>query len=250
MTQGWVTLEKALELDPDFLTRRGQNAWTYDPERHGFYSRFGFSEVRVQLKQSAWGKSFSEFTPEDLDFERGAYGEADNINAVVWGYDQDGNIRVGVTIQARPFADNADHTPANPSIVFGQPCVMGFNIERVAGTDAAVREASEEAGTGTAVLGVESLGYHNPNPTFCATWSELYSIQVDLTKVTAQTDRSELIYRAEYVPIWDLLLRIAEGEVEGVNYRSATANDAFLVWLACHPVHLTESKGGYKKILR
>ena len=79
------------------------------------------------------------------------------------------------------------------------------------------------------------MEHHNPNPTFCATWSELFSVEVDLSKVTSQTDRSELIYRAEYLPLDEVLSRIGKGEFEGVNYRSATANDAFFVWLARHP---------------
>lgn len=221
--KAWVSLPEALALDPEFLTKREAAMpgaeWTYDPERGGFYSRFGFAEYRIQLGADGMPA-----------FGRVVYGETANINGVVWGYDENGNVLIGVTIQERPLADNPDGTPAR--IRFGQPCVMGFNLEKVAGQDAAIREASEEAGTGSAVIAVEEFGSHNPNPTFCATWSQLFAIQVDLTKVTGQTDRSELIYRAEFVPIVELLRRIHAGEHQGVSYRSATANDAFFVWLA------------------
>jgi 8-oxo-dGTP pyrophosphatase MutT (NUDIX family) len=215
MSKGWVTLKEAHELDPEF-----KPGWSYNPETGSYESRFGKVESRVQLKADG-----------SLDFDRMVYHESANINAVVWGRDEDGEIRVAITIQGRPFADDPYGGPSEP-IIFGQPCVMGFNLARVAGEDAAIREASEEAGTQSAVIDVRFLGHHNPNPTFCATWSDLLSIQVDLTKVTDQVDRKELIYRAEYVPIKELLRRISVSQYEGVNYRSATANDAFFVWLA------------------
>jgi hypothetical protein len=190
----------------------------------GYYSEHGFAEHRVQLDPDG--------RPA---FDRVVIGEAPNINAVVYGYRPNGVLYVGVIIQARPFADKPDRTPADPPIVFAQPCVMGFNLERVAGKDAAIREASEEAGTESAILKIESLGLHNPNPTFCATWSELFAIQVDLDLVEERVDESELIYRAEYLQLAELIRRIGLGEYKGVNYRSATANDALFVWLSRHP---------------
>lgn len=221
--KGWVSFKEALAIDPDFLTKREAAMpgaeWTYDPERDGFYSRYGFAEYRVQLDTNGMPA-----------FGRVIYGESANINAVVWGLDDDENVLIGVTIQERPLADNTDGTPARTK--FAQPCVMGFNLEKVVGKDAALREASEEAGTDGAVIDIEHLGVHNPNPTFCATWSELYAIQVDLTKITGQTDRSELIYRVEFVELKELLRRIARSWHDGACYRSATANDAFFVWLS------------------
>src|SRR5690606_5948600 len=144
-------------------------------------SRFGFGEVRVQTKPDG-----------SLDFDRLVYGEALNINCVVWGRDTDGIYRVAVVTQVRPFADMPDGTPADPPIVFGQPCVMGFrnnlggsrNLAPAfeAADDAAVREALEEAGA-EGVLSVRQMGHHNPNPTFVTSWSELFEIEVDLTKI-------------------------------------------------------------------
>lgn len=229
---GWMTAAQAVELDPDFFVKRGENGWVLDTDNRRFQSRFGFAEVRVQR-----GK---EGGPE---FDRVVYGEAPNINAVVYGVDGEGTYYVGVVVQQRPFADNPDGSPADVPITFGQPCVMGF-LDRIVGAtlakafespeDGAVREALEEAGV-AAVEQIERVGHHNPNPTFCATWSTLVEIKVNLEKIQDPVDAKELIYTCEYLPVREVLRRIAEGEHEGVSYRSATANDAFLVWLARHP---------------
>ncbi len=222
----WITPAQAEERDPGFFERRGENGWTVDSENRRIGSRFGFAEVRVQIK--------GDGAP---DFDRVVYGEAPNINAVVWGRHMDGMIRIAVTIQARPFSDNPDGTPTDTPIVFGQPCVMGF-LDKIVGKDAfergddgAIREAQSEAGVG-AVKNISEMGFHNPNPTFCATWSQLLEIEVDLDRITNNTDQAELIYRAEYLTIQEVCERIAEGERDGVCYRSATANNAFFTWLA------------------
>lgn len=227
----WITALRAEELDPGFFAKRGDNSWAVDAENRRIHSRFGFAEVRVQTKQDGFP-----------DFDRVVYGEAPNINAVVWGKDADGTIKVAVTVQARPFADQPNGNPADTPIVFGQPCVMGF-LKRIVGDkvaaaferadDGAVREAIEEAGIG-AIQEIREMDFHNPNPTFCATWSQLLEIKVDLTKVSEHTDLDELIYRAEYITVDELFSRIANGEHNGVNYRSATANDAFFVWFTKH----------------
>lgn len=233
----WITPGRAEELVPGFFAARGENSWQVDANGRRISSRFGFAEVRVQTKPDG--------TP---DFDRVVYGEAPNINAVIYGIGPYGTCHVAVTVQARPFADLPTGEPAETPIVFGQPCVMGFrqafggfNMTKVfeASVGAAAREAIEEAGA-EGVLRVIPLGHHNPNPTFVASWSELFEIEVDLTKVTGQTDRSELIYRAEYVPLGELLQRIAHGEHNGVNYRSATANNALFVWLSSHPELLAQ----------
>lgn len=228
---GWISVQEALRMDPDFFKKRGENSWTSDPENIRISSNFGFAEDRVQLKDDG-----------TLDFDRVVYGEAPNINAVVWGKDADGNIKVGVTIQARPFADNPNGTPADPPLIFAQPCVMGF-LQRIVGEplasafekadQGALREAMEEAGVST-IKDIRYLGHHNPNPTFVATWSQLLEIEVDLQEVSEHTDRAELIYRAEYLSLEELFARIGSGVHRGINYRSATANDAFLVWLVNH----------------
>ena len=95
---------------------------------------------------------------------------------------------------------------------------------------------------------MNKMGHHNPNPTFCATWSQLLEIQVDLDLVTSQVDSSELIYKAEYLPVSEVYRRIALGEFEGVNYRSATANNALMVWLARHPEALAQAVRTFQTI--
>lgn len=230
---GWMTRNEALAIDPKFFAARGDNSWSMNPERGEVRSRFGFGQIRVQKR--------SDGSP---DFDRLVYGEAPNINCVVWGRDSDGIYKVGVVIQARPFADMPTGEPADTPIAFGQPCVMAFSLRNIvgegisrayeSGDDTSVREALEEAGA-VVIHPPLPMGYHNPNPTFVATWSQLFEIEVDLSKVTEPTDQTELIYRAEYISVKELLARIAEGEHQGVSYRSATANDAFFVWLAKHP---------------
>lgn len=223
MAVGWLSAaaDKVWDAINDGRFKLGWKHRT--ASREGYFSQYGFAELRVQLD--------SEGKPA---FDRMVYGESPNINAVVYG-SRNGVLYVGVVIQARPFSDKPDGNPADPPIVFGQPCAMGFNLEGVSGRDNAIREASEEAGTESAVINVESLGYHNPNPTFCATWSELFAIQVDLDKIDSQkVDRTEGIYKAEYLPLAELIRRIGLGVYEGVNYRSATANDALFVWLSKH----------------
>ena len=112
----WVTAPEAQALEPRFFRRRQRKhiAWTVHPRNHKrIQSRFGWGEVRVQLK--------GDGIP---DFDRLVYGEAPNINCVVWGKDEDG-YKVANVVQARPFADMPDGSPASPPIPFGQ-WVMGF----------------------------------------------------------------------------------------------------------------------------
>ncbi|OGC51806.1 hypothetical protein A2982_03245 [candidate division WWE3 bacterium RIFCSPLOWO2_01_FULL_39_13] len=236
----WVSPQEAERRLPGFFKERGENAWKLDVPSRRMYSRSGFAQVRVQTKPD--GSPY---------FDHVVYGEAPGVNAVTWGVTEDGIYKVAVVVQARPFADTPDGQPADPPIIFGQPAVMG-SLKRVVGEeetveafekaeDCALREAVEEAGVG-AIKAITLLGYHNPNPASCATWSELLDIEVDLTKVSEHTDKEELIFRAEYLPVREILRRIGVGEHEGVNYRSATANSAFLVWLCRHPEALENKR--------
>ena len=229
---GWIIAEEAERRVPGFFAARGENSWQVDVDNRLISSRFGVAEVRVQTKPDG--------TP---DFDRVVYGEAPNINAVVYGFGPNRVCKVAVVNQARPFADLPTGEPAEVPIVFGQPCVMGFrhnlgglNLSKAfeAAYQSAAREAAEEAGV-KGVLHIAQLGYHNPNPTFVSTWSELFEIEVNLDTLTGETDRAELIYKAEYLPLKEVLRRIAQGEHNGVNYRSATANNALFVWLSGRP---------------
>jgi 8-oxo-dGTP pyrophosphatase MutT (NUDIX family) len=201
-------------------------------------SRFGSVESAVVLRPDG-----------TLSFDRPLYREAPNVNCVVWGKDADGVARFAVIRQPRPHADDPeapdpmkDHDP----VIFGQ-IPMGF-LEAIFGKgsaprfenmrDAAVREAREEVGA-SVVLNVErpDCPWHNPNPTFVATWSDLHFVEVDIEALeSVGRDRDELIYSVEFITFAELRKRIAEGKDEqGAVYRMCTANSAWFIFFCCHP---------------
>lgn len=177
-------------------------------------------------------------------FDRPLYREAPSVNVIAWGRDKNGVAKFAVIRQPRPHADDPelpgnDHAP----IVFGQ-IVMGF-LDKIVGKDvlesfdrAAVREVGEEAGA-RVVLGIERPPYpwHNPNPAFVATWSDLFFVEVDLEQIEAlKHDRNEPIYSAEYVTAAELRRRVAIGKDEsGAVYRMCTANSLWFIFFCCHP---------------
>lgn len=227
MAKAWITLKRALKLDPGFLEKRKGKEWEYDPKRDGFYSLYGFAQYRVQVDKNGMP-----------DFGRVVYGEAENINVPVWGVDKDGVPRVLIVFQERPFADQPNGKPSSPPIVFGQPCVLAFNIDRAESIIATVlRELLEEGGVPPeALIGKPvKMGVHAPAPTFCATWSNLFEVKVDLSKVILPTDTEERITGTAWLPVREVISRIGKGKHDGINYRYATANGAFFVWLARHP---------------
>lgn len=177
-------------------------------------------------------------------FDRPAYREAPNVNIVAWGrtkrwFGRD-SVRIAVIRQPRPHADDPenpgdDHAP----VVFGQ-LPMGF-LERVLGESgdaAARRETTEETGA-SAIIQVTRPKYplHNPNPTFVATWSDLYFVEVDLKKIDKlKSMRSEPIYSAEYVSAAELIRHIREGKDEkDAVYRMCTANSLWMIFFATYP---------------
>jgi|TARA_B100002003_G_scaffold22790_1_gene18800 ADP-ribose pyrophosphatase YjhB (NUDIX family) len=117
---------------------------------------------------------------------------------------------------------------------------MGF-MDALLGEDgatAALREAREETGA-TTIINITQPKYpwHNPNPTFVGTWSELYFVEVDLERIEKlKTAREEPIYGAEYVPIPELIRRVAEGKnTQGEVYRMCTANSLWFIFFCTHP---------------
>lgn len=180
-------------------------------------------------------------------FDRPAYREAPNVNVVAWGRDADGTVKIARIRQPRPHSDDPEQ-PGNEHdpMVFGS-IVMGF-LERIIGKDAlerfekpedgAKRECAEESGA-TAVKSVERPEYpwHNPNPTFVETWSDLIFVEVDLERVEQlKKDRLEPIYSAKYIPVAELRRCVAKGKDEdGTVYRMCTANSAWFVFFCCHP---------------
>lgn len=235
--QGWITAEECEERFPGWLDARGENGWTLDVARRRSESRFGYSELRIQLKPDR--------TP---DFDRVVGGEAPNVNAVAY-FVRDSVWYVGVTFQERPFADTAYGVPADPPIKFAQP-IMGFRTRIVGETAArlfesaeegATREALEEAGVND-VISITSMGQQWGNPTGpLVTPSDLLEIEVYPETInTNNLDRAELIYKCEYLPAGELVRRIALREHEGVNYRGSVPMNTFFVFFARHPEALAQ----------
>lgn len=181
------------------------------------------------------------------NFDRPVYREAPHVNCVVWGREKDGVAKFAVLRQPRPHSDDPEE-PGNKHrpVMFGQT-PMGF-IDKIIGKDlipkledvehAAAREASEEAGV-RVVLNVERPSYpwHNPNPTFVATWADLVFVEVDLDKIDElKPDRNEPIFSAEYVTSAELRRRIALGKDEaGAVYRGCTSNSVWMIFFCVHP---------------
>ncbi|MBU2214277.1 hypothetical protein KJ996_06630, partial [Patescibacteria group bacterium] len=182
-------------------------------------------------------------------FDRPEYREAPNVNVVAYGIENDGTVKMAVITQPRPHADDPRLEPGEPCdpVVFGQ-IVMGFNTRKLFGDDvvdqfetpeeAACRETGEESGA-QVILGIErpSCPWHNPNPTFVATWSDLLFVQVDLKALDAiKSERGEPIYQAEFIDVPTLLKRIVAGiGPNGEYYRMCTANSAWFVFFCYHP---------------
>lgn len=180
-------------------------------------------------------------------FDRPLYRETPNVNVVAWGLDENGKARFAVLRQERPHADDPERPgEAHAAMIFGQ-IVMGF-LQRIFGKDlieryedaaqGAAREAEEEAGI-RVVLNIEKPKYpwHNPNPTFVATWSELVFVEVNLKAVErAKHDRHEPIFSAEFITAKELRERVAHGQDEcSAVYRMCTANSAWFIFFCTHP---------------
>lgn len=199
--------------------------------------RSSFGSVRNVIVPDAKGEPV---------FTRPEYREAPHVNCVVWGREKDGVAKFAVLRQPRPHADDPEASGGHTSVVFGQ-VVMGF-LDRIIGKDlvtryetaerGAAREAEEESGV-SVVLSIERPQYpwHNPNPTFVATWADLVFIEVDLGSIREiASDRHEPIFSAEYIVAEELLRRIAMGkDEEGAVYRGCTSLSVWMVFFATHP---------------
>ncbi len=185
-------------------------------------------------------------------FDRPIYREAPNVHAVVYGRDTEGKIRAAVISQPRPHADDPTQ-PGNdhPPVVFGQT-PMGFLLSKIAGNGnivptetgavGAVREAGEETGAQVVIKVTQpKYAFINPNPTFVATWGELYFIEVDLSRIERlKPDHTEPIFSAEYLPVPELLRRIREGQDEkGAVYRMGVSLGDWMIFFATHPEFFT-----------
>lgn len=174
-------------------------------------------------------------------FDRPEYREAPAVNVVAWGRTNDGVIKVGVIHEARPHADDPRNPESREAVVVGQ-IPMGFK-DKILGKfepelDAATREVREE--TGAVVVGVfqPQHPYQNPNPTFVASWTDLLFVEVDLEQIEQiKPHHGELIYKAEYISVPELLRRIRNGEYEGALYRAATTLSILMIFFATFPEH-------------
>ena len=179
-------------------------------------------------------------------FVRPGYAEAENVNLVVYGVDRSGEVKFAVIRQPRPHAENPEKPESKTPVVFGQ-IVMGF-LNKVIGEDliaryedvrsGSIRETAEESGA-MVVLDIEYPNYpwHEPNPTFVFTWSNLAFVKIDLDAVEEiKADRNEPIFSAEWISAGELIGRIAAGkDEEGAVYRMCTANSAWMIFFATHP---------------
>ncbi len=174
-------------------------------------------------------------------FDRPLYREAPNVNCiVVWGWDENDEARFAVIRQPRPHADDPENPGNNhPPVVFGQ-IPMGF-LKKITGEsieNGAVREVGEETGV-SVILNIERPKYpwHNPNPTFVASWSDLVFLEVDLKKINElKSTRNEPIYSAEFITLSELMKRTANGkDEEGTVYRMCTANSIWWIFFCSHP---------------
>lgn len=174
-------------------------------------------------------------------FDRPLYREAPNVNLVVYGKTSTGEVRIAMIRQPRPHADDPKQPGVNghAPMTFGQ-VPMGF-AEKILGESieaTAARETAEETGAHV-VLSVTRPKYpwHNPNPTFVATWSDLLFVEVDLAQVERlRSTRNEPIYSAEFISPAELIRRVAAGEDDtGAVYRMCTANSILFIFFATFP---------------
>lgn len=175
-------------------------------------------------------------------FDKPSYSEAPGVVIVVWGRDAVGEVKIAVIHQPRPHADDPEDVSSSKEVVFGQ-LPMGF-LDKLVGkeemehfTDAAKREAGEEAGA-SVIRAVETPAcpYQNASPSFVRTWSNICFIEVDLQKIVERKeDATEPIYKVEYISVKELIRRVREGKADGAVYRMATANSLWFIFFCCHP---------------
>lgn len=176
-------------------------------------------------------------------FDKPRADEAPAVNVVAYGKDkQTGELKIAMVSQPRPHADN-DFEPTNTDDMLFEQIPMGY-LEKIIGKDpitktesaqqGAIRETSEETGA-SAVLDVSAPDYskHYPNPTFVGSSTDVVFVEVDLDKIESlKEDKSEPIYKAEYIPLSELMDDIKRGKTERGYARMGTSNSAILIFLS------------------
>jgi hypothetical protein len=174
-------------------------------------------------------------------FDRVIVREVPTTIVVTWGYDAEGQVRIGIVTQPRPIADDPER-PGEPNapIIFGQ-LVSGI-VEMSSQADHietarenAIKEINEELGA-SVVLDVDRprRPWLNSNATFVASWHDVYFIQVDLMKLQShKSTRSEPIFKAEFITVPELLKRIHDGQDRsGASYRCGYTLGTLLLFFA------------------
>jgi len=196
-------------------------------------------------------------------YARPEAGETGNVHAIAYGIDKKTDeLKIALIDQARPHANNVFEPDSKENVVFRQipmgflDNLIGIQLEPAVGAGesggvgeetrvlespvaGAIRELGEETGLeATAIKRIWFPMYdeHWANPTFMSTTSHIVFVEVDLEKINEmKTDRNEPIFRAEYVPLEEVLEDIRLGKTERGYARMATSNSALLIFLS----HLT-----------
>lgn len=234
---------EAKERTPEFFEGRGEANWILRIKRPD-----GTLEELQGIDWEAvsrFGRVVSAVVADDEgrpQFDRPRYEEAPNVNIVAWGRDKiTRKIKVALISQPRPHSDDPENPDNTKTLTFAQ-IPMGFK-ENLLGKDqlaayesaqeAAARETTEE--TGASVIRdifQPEYPFHNPNPTFVGTWSDLAFVEVDLEKIEElKQDRKEPIFKAEYVPLQQLIKEVKAGKTDRGIARMCTSNSALLIFL-------------------
>lgn len=248
-----VLPSEARKISPEFFEGRPQNWVLRVKKADGTVEEFEgvdweavspFGSVRSAVVTDEAGKPI---------FDRPRYEERPNVNVVAWGRDKKtGQVRVALISQPRPHADDPTNPENSEQLIFAQ-IPMGFKEglfgkdqveEYESSKDAAIRETGEETGAGVIkdILQPE-FPYHNPNPTFIGTWSDLVFVEVDLEKIEKlKFDRNEPIFKAEYVPLKEVWKEIRSGKTDRGITRMCTSNSALLIYLSYVGILVRASK--------
>jgi 8-oxo-dGTP pyrophosphatase MutT (NUDIX family) len=241
-----ISPSEAIKRDPDFFQNR--------PEWANWRLRVKHLDGRLEEMPpgtdweaiSRFG-SFRSAVITDNEgkpaFDKPRVDEAPAVNVIAYGKDKTtGELRIAMISQPRPHADN-DFEPDNKEDMVFEQIPMGY-LEKIIGKDpvakiesaeqGAIRETSEETGA-TAVIDVSTPEYskHYPNPRFVGTSTDVVFVEVDLDKVEKlREDKNEPIYKADYIPLGELIDDIKRGKTERGYARIATSNSAILMFLS------------------
>ena len=238
-----VLPSEAKQANPDFFEGRPQNWVLRIKKEDGAIEEYEgvdweavspFGAVRSAVVTDNEGKPV---------FDRPRYEEKPNVNVVAWGRDiKTGQIRLALISQPRPHSDDPINPDNTEQLVFAQ-IPMGSKdglfgkdqIEAYESTkDAAIRETGEETGASVICdISQPEFPFHNPNPTFVGTWSDLVFVEVDLDQIEKlKFDRKEPIFKAEYVPLKEVWKEIRAGKTDRGITRMCTSNSALLIYLS------------------